>query len=139
MRFSISSTAWLVPPQQALEALAKRLDTWREHAGLQIAQQLEHREKRVRFGSVEPESGQLVARRIGCQCRKAIAVALAVPDDGRMKAAAHVLDVALERGERNLQLVQEASDGHALMRPNQAVDAVEAFGAIHFFHPPTPE
>ena len=79
----------------------------------------------------EPQAGQRESR----ACRRLLVVAvpagLGVVDDRRVEAIAHVLEIALERRERDLELVEEnvARDDAALVQ--QLVDPVEALRSIH--------
>ena len=61
----------------------------------------------------------------------AVAARVGVPDDRRVEPVAHVLEVALERRERHLELVEENVARHDAALVQKLVDAVEALGAIH--------
>ena len=60
-----------------------------------------------------------------------VAAAIGVPDDRRVEALAHVLEVALERGGRDLQRVEELLARDQLAFVQQPVDQVEALASIH--------
>jgi len=46
-------------------------------------------------------------------------------------AASHVLDVALEGGERDFELAEELAHGDHATLADEVVDLVEPFGAVH--------
>src|SRR4051812_16803344 len=69
--------------QDAAQAIAQRLDLALEHAGLHVAEEAQRREEREHLGSVEPESGQLVAW-TGARRAEAVAVGVAVILDWRV-------------------------------------------------------
>ena len=66
-----------------------------------------------------------------CATAKAIGVVIAVVDDGRIHAVAQVLQVALERGARDLQLSLQGLKRHPAARLDQQLDPVKAFSAVH--------
>jgi hypothetical protein len=69
---------------------------------------------------------------LGALLLEAIAHEVAVPDDGGVEPFAHVLEVALEGGERDAELVEEfAHLDHRAARLQQLVDLVEALGPVH--------
>src|SRR5205814_2352065 len=109
----------------------QRLHVRAEDARLEAFEQVLHREQRLRLARAEPKSGQLVLRRRRIGLLETVAALVAVPGDGRVVAAAHVLDVALEGGERDLQLAQEVAHRNDAALPDQVVDLVEPLAAIH--------
>ncbi len=63
--------------------------------------------------------------------REPVAVALAVVEDRRVEPRAHVLEVALQRGARDLAGLSQLLEAHAVPVLELLVDLVEAFGAVH--------
>src|SRR5205085_2029088 len=101
-----------------------------EQARLQIAEELQGRQQRVDLGRIEPEARKLIARTVA-GLAEAIAIAGANILDRRMKAVAHVDQVALERCPRHPQRVLESGKRHDLAVLQQLVDLVESFRPIH--------
>jgi hypothetical protein len=117
--------------QQGGEARLQRLDVRAQQPGLEGFQQVLHGEERLRLPRVEPESRQLVLRRGRLRLHEAIAARVAIPFDGRVVAALHVFQVALQRRERNLQLAHEIRRGHRAPLAEHVVDLVEALASVH--------
>ena len=113
------------------QARQQRLDVRLEQAGLQARQEVLHRQERADLLRAEPEARQLVARRPGRGLHEAVAALLPVPLDRCVHAIAHVLEVALERGARHAQLAEQVREPHRAPGLEQALDLVEAFGAVH--------
>jgi len=101
-----------------------------EQAGLQIREQLQRCQQRVDFRCVEPQAGQLVA---GTRARPAEAVAVqpAVVLDRRVEAVAHVVEVALERGARDVERLPQSRERDQLAVLQELVDLEEALEAFH--------
>src|SRR5262249_54280734 len=90
-----------------------------------------HREERLRLRRAEPEPRQLVLGRRRIGLLETVAALLAIPRDGRVVAASHVLDVALEGGEGDFELAQEIVHRNDAALANEVVDLVEPLAAIH--------
>ena len=112
----------------ALSRSKQRFDVRAQQTRLEPFQQPLHGQQCMDFRVAEPQAGQLLQ---GKRLVVAIAVALAVPDDGNVEPAAHVFEVALESSQRNFQLAQETPHRNATVLSQQLLDAVEALGAIH--------
>ena len=80
----------------------------------------------MNLARVEPQSRQLIARRVTWWRRQAIAIAFAIPDDRCMQAAAHVFDVPLEGGERDVELIEEAIYRNVPVLPQQPIGSTLA-------------
>jgi hypothetical protein len=79
-----------------------------EPALVERRQQVLHHHQRVRFIFGEPQAGK---RELGACLRLrfvAIASQIRIPNDRSVEPVTHVLEIALERGERNLELVEES-------------------------------
>ena len=110
----------------------ERLHMRAEERGLEALDQVLEGEERLRLARAEPQARQLVLRPLAGSPRlEAIGLLLAVPHDGRVQPASHVLEVALEGGERDAELPQELADLHPAARLQHLVDFVEPFGAVH--------
>ena len=117
--------------EQRRQSRLQRLHVRAEDAGLEALEQMLHGEERLRLARAEPQPRQLVLGRRWIRSVESVAALLAVPRDGRVVAASHVLDVALERRERHLQLAQEVVHRNDAALADQLVDLVEPFGTIH--------
>ena len=101
-------------------------------AGVQVRQQLLHREQRVDLVGVEPQAGQFVLR--AGKLRSSVeppAVALAVEYQRGIHAVAQVRQVALQRGGRDTQLNQQRCLVQAVASVELALQAVKPFGLAH--------
>ena len=116
--------------EEHLEPRTQRRDVRRQQARLQVVQHRVHRQQRVDFRRVEPQTGQRVLRPLA-RGDEFVAAAIGVPDDRRVEALAHVLEVALERGGRYLQRVEECLARDQLALVQQPVDQVEPLASIH--------
>ena len=115
----------LLPEWSPLPRIARSRSTRRhlavEQPGLEAVEELHRGEERLRLGGVEPQARQLVAR-ARARSSEAVAFQLAVVLDGRIEAAAHVLEVAPDaraghsehlaedRKRNDLALLQELVD-----------------------------
>src|SRR5688572_25242970 len=120
--------------QECRQPHLERLQVGPQQRGLQALDQVLQRQERLRLRGAEPEAGELVRMALDGFLRlEAITVLLAVPDDGRVKTIAQVLEVALEGGERHIQLLEESRDRHypRPARLEELVDLVEALGTVH--------
>ncbi len=90
-----------------------------------------HHDQRERFGLRKPKPGQREARSGRRLLVIAVAARVGVVDDRRVEAVAHVLDIALERRMRNLELVEESVTRYDAALVEKLVDAVEALRTIH--------
>ena len=128
MRRATSSAgcSWL--PIARNQALEQRLHVRPQQAGLEILEQLLHGEQRVDLLRAEPQAGQLLHLRLRIE---AVTVVLAIPDDGDVQPRAQILQIALEGGGGDFQLVANAACAHHLVAMNELLNLVEALGAIH--------
>ena len=85
--------------EQRRQSRLQRLHVRAEDARLEALEEMLHGEERLRLARAEPQPRQLVLGRRRIRRLEPIAALLAVPRDGRVVAAPHVLDVALEGGE----------------------------------------
>ena len=90
---------------------------------------------RVRFGAVEPQAGQCVARPDTRLLLEAVTAGVRIPDDRCVVPIAHVFEIALERRGGNLELVEKNIARHDTALVEQLVDAIEALGAVHVSAP----
>src|SRR5258708_40008382 len=102
-----------------------------EEARLHVLEEMLHGEERLRLARAEPQARQLVLGRVRLLLLEAIAALVAVPHDGSVVAAPHVLDVALEGGKRDFELAEEVLHRDHAALPDEVVDFVEPFGAVH--------
>ncbi len=95
--------------------LTQRLQMARQNAVVvQPGQQLLHRQQRVNLVFAEPQARQFMHSARSRHCGvEAIAIGIAVIDDGRTEPIAQVLQVAFQRGWGHLQLVAESRKTHA--------------------------
>ena len=123
----------LVRAEHGVQLLQHRLQVAGEHAvGVERADQPVHAQQGVDLALAEPQPRQLVAGRARAgPGGEAIEVVGAVVDDRRVHPVAQVLQVALERGARHLELLGERLEAHAAAVADQQLDLVEAFGAVH--------
>ena len=91
--------------EQLLEALAQRGDQLRQHAGLQVGDQLVHGEQRAQLLGVEPQARQLPERAVLDLVVEAVGLLLAVVEDRGVEAVAQVVEVALERGAGDFEVL----------------------------------
>ncbi len=117
--------------EERFEAALQRRQVRAQERGLEAFEEVLHGEERLRLARAEPEARQLVDGGGAIGLHEPVAARLAIPLDGRVVAASHVLDVALEGGERDFELAQEVAHGHDAALPDEMVDLVEAFGAVH--------
>ncbi len=121
-----------VVADQPLQPLEHGLQVARQHAVVvQPGEQLVHGQQRVDLVLAEPHARQLVAGARRRALVEAVAVVEGVVDDGRVQPVAQVLQVALERGRRDGQLLAQRREAHAAAAAQQHLDLVEAFGAVH--------
>ena len=114
---------------EGAQAGAEGFDVLGQQAGLDFLEQRLHHEQGIGFAGVKPEAGQLLL--VAGAAGVAVTAFVAVPLDGCVEAAAHVLQVALEGGQRHLQLAQHAVDGHDFAALQQAVYPVKTLGPVH--------
>ena len=128
MRRATSSAgcSWL--PMAAIKRLSSGSTCGPSKAGLEILEQLLHGEQRVDLLRAEPQPGQLLQLRLRIE---AVAVVLAIPDDRDVQPRAQVLQIALEGGGGDFELVANAACAHHLVTMNELLNLIEALGAIH--------
>jgi hypothetical protein len=118
-----------------VQLVEQRLQVARQHAAfVETFDQLMHRQQRVDLSLGKPQAGQFVLHlpsvaRIGHG--EPVAIAVAVIDDGRIEPLAQVLEVALQRGAADAELVHQVGEGHAAAVADQQFDFVEALSSIH--------
>ena len=117
--------------EQFLESLAQRRHQFRQHARLQVGDQLVHRQQRAQLLGVEPQAGQLPERAVLDLVVEAVGLLVTVVEDRGVEAVAQVVEVALERGARDFELLHELLGAHEAARLQQLLDPVEAFEAFH--------
>ena len=128
MRRRISRWPWSPLSSSAAEARPQRLELPLEVAAAQRAEQVVDLEQRIDLGRTEPDAGQLGLFRLRVEHVSAL---LARPDDRHVQAVAQVLDVALERGVRDLEVFLDLAPRQRALFDEALPDAVEALGAIH--------
>ena len=122
----------LAQAENRIEARLQRRELRADQAArVERRQQVPHRRQRERLALAEPQSGQLEFPAARLRELVPVPARLAVPDDRRVEAAAHVLEIALERRQRDLELVEYRRARHDLLRLQQVVDHVEAFERVH--------
>ena len=119
----IISRLALVLAQHAGELLDERLQVAGEHPVLvQAGQDLVHGHQGMQLAFVEPEPRQLVAAALE-RLRETVAVGVAVVDDGGgVHAVPQILQVALERGRRDLQVLQQVLERDAVLVADHQLD-----------------
>jgi len=117
--------------QQCLETREQRLDMGFEQAVPEICQQLLEREQGMDFRRTEPETGQFVSRCPGIGCIVAVTPQRPIPDNRCMETVPQVLEVALYRGLRCPQRLDQRAHRHAAPLAQQLIDFIKAFGAVH--------
>ena len=120
--------------EELARALDQRLDVRPEQARVHLLEQLPEREESPDLGLVEPEPGEGVAGggvRRGRRRREPVAARRPIPLDGRVQPVPEVLEVALEGGARDLELLEKRRERDDPPLAQQGVDAVEAFGPVH--------
>ena len=120
--------------EHAVQLVEQRLQVAREHAvGVELLDELVHRQQRVDLALAEPHARQLVLRlrSVAGLHVELVAVGEAVVDDRRAHAVAQVLEVALQGGTRHLQLVHQRCEADAAAGADQHLDLVEALGPVH--------
>src|SRR5690554_6880784 len=79
----------------------------------------------------EPQAGQFVLGAGLAVVGEAVATGVTVPDDGGVETVAQVLEVPFERGERDLEFVEQRLSVDDASFGEQLVDTVEPLGAVH--------
>jgi hypothetical protein len=113
------------------KTLLERADLRAQQPGLEVLEEMLHREERLRLARIEPESGQLVLGRECLGLHEPVAARIAVPLDGRVVAALHVFEVALEGRQRHLQLAHELRRGDRAACAQHLLDLVETLATVH--------
>ena len=120
-----------ITAEQSAGPVDQRLDVRAEQARVHLLEQLTEREEGPELGLVQPQPGEGVARRGRGRLREPVPARLPIPCDRGVQPVAEILEVALERGARDFELLEKRLDRDHPPLAQQGIDPVEAFGPVH--------
>ena len=120
-----------IAAEQSAGPVDQRLDVRAEQARVHLLEQLAEREEGPDLGLVQPQPGKGVARRGRGRLLEAVPARLPIPCDRGVQPVAEILEVALEGGARDFELLEKGLDRDHPPLAQQGIDPVEAFGPVH--------